>query len=64
MSALTDPIDVRVTGHSVLDERLEAAVRPLQGDAVFSKSRGILVTTDPSGLYWRTASRPLQPTHL
>jgi hypothetical protein len=58
MSALTDPIDIHVTSRSVLDDRLEAAVRHLQGVAVLSKSHGILVTRHGPGAItqrlWRT----------
>ncbi|GAP54029.1 hypothetical protein AHiyo6_05940 [Arthrobacter sp. Hiyo6] len=51
MCALTDPIDIHVSSRSVLDERLEAAVRHLQGVAMLNKSHGILVT--------RHGARPL-----
>nr|WP_087873896.1 hypothetical protein [Arthrobacter globiformis] len=51
MSALTDSIDICVTSRSVLEERLEAAVRQLQGVALLSRSHGILVTRHRAGYY-------------
>lgn len=56
MSALTHPIDIHVTSRSVLDERLEAAVRQLQGVAMLSKSHGILVTRHGAGHYTASLS--------
>lgn len=56
MSALTDPIDIRVTSRSVLDERLEAAVRQLQEVAMLSRSHGILVTRHRPGYYTASLS--------
>lgn len=51
MSALTDSIDICVSSRSVLDERLEAAVRQLQDVALLSRSHGILVTRHGPGYY-------------
>ena len=56
MSALTDPIDIHVTSRSVLDERLEADVRHIQGVAVLGKSHGILVTRHGPGHYTASLS--------
>ncbi|MDN4645995.1 hypothetical protein QCD75_18655 [Arthrobacter sp. PsM3] len=56
MSALADPIDIHVSSHSVLDERLEVAVSQLQGVAMLSKSHGILVTRHGPGHYTASLS--------
>lgn len=65
MSALTDPIDIHVSNPSVLDERLEAAVRQLQGVAMLSKSYGILITRHGPGHYTASLSDrvPFGMTH-
>lgn len=49
-------IDIHVDDRTVLDERLDAAVRDLQETAMLSRTHGIIVTRNRPGSYTATLS--------
>ncbi|MBT2547721.1 MULTISPECIES: hypothetical protein [Arthrobacter] len=56
MPSTTKTIDIHVNDRQILDERLDAAVKNLQEEAMLTGTHGIIVTRNRPGSYTATLS--------